>query len=223
MDLVLKQRLVGAVVLVALAVIFIPMLLENPEHDLVPEMEPLPVPQDQGLNQPLEDIPQSGEIPATPSDSVVQTSPSDRLQDAEEPAEDSADIPLPLPQQASPPAPADAPVVAPAPATPATAAGSPAGTQQPAPATDAADAKPAGALGSWVVQVGSFSSEQNALRLRERLRQAKFVTQVEKVTVAGKTHYRVRVGPYLERGEAEQDQQKLASQFDLKGRVLSYP
>ena len=39
MDSVLKQRLVGAVVLVALGVIFIPMLLEGPDDTLVPELD----------------------------------------------------------------------------------------------------------------------------------------------------------------------------------------
>jgi DedD protein len=71
--------------------------------------------------------------------------------------------------------------------------------------------------------MGSFSSEQNALRLRDRLRKAGFVTQVEKVLVNGKTLFRVRVGPYLERAEADGDQKKLAETFDLKGRVLAYP
>jgi cell division septation protein DedD len=33
----------------------------------------------------------------------------------------------------------------------------------------------------------------------------------------------VRVGPYLERADAERDQKKLAQSFDLKGRVLAYP
>jgi DedD protein len=80
-----------------------------------------------------------------------------------------------------------------------------------------------GPLGDWVVQMGSFSSEQNALRLRDRLREAKFVTQVEKVQINGKAHFRVRVGPYLERADAERDQKKLAQSFDLKGRVLAYP
>jgi len=74
-----------------------------------------------------------------------------------------------------------------------------------------------------VVQMGSFSSEQNALRLRDKLRKAGFVTQVEKVRVDAKSLYRVRVGPYLERAEADRDQAKLDKQLNLKGRVLSYP
>ena len=48
-------------------------------------------------------------------------------------------------------------------------------------------------------------------------------TQVEKVRVSGKTHYRVRVGPFLERDAAEQKRKQLADKFKLSGRVLSYP
>ena len=81
----------------------------------------------------------------------------------------------------------------------------------------------AGPLASWVVQAGSFSSEQNALRLRDKLREAAFVTQVEKARVGGKSHYRVRIGPFLERAEAEKSRKQLLDKFTIKGRVLSYP
>ena len=103
---------------------------------------------------------------------------------------------------------------------------------QPSPAAEPAPPEPppapaaepaAGPLGSWVVQVGSFSNESNALALRDKLRQGGFTTQVEKVRVSGKTHYRVRVGPFLERDEAEQKRNQLADKFKLSGRVLSYP
>jgi DedD protein len=210
MEFLLKQRLVGAVVLVALGVIFIPMLLEGPHRNLVPEMEPLPEPEDQPVSQPMEHFPAPAEIPAEPSVSVVHTdvAPEPQSEDKQpqpDPQAASAEgrpLPLPLPE----PEPESVPAPEPA--------------KQPVP-----EAKPAepGPLGNWVLQVGSFSSEQNALRLRDKLREAGFVVQVERVSVAGKTHFRVRVGPYLERAEADRDQKKLAKTFDLNGRVLSYP
>lgn len=216
MDFLLKQRLVGAVVLVALAVIFIPMLLEGPDRNLVPEMTPLPEPEDQGIGRPLERFPQAGDIPDEPERSVVQADAAGGEDSVEETGADEGAISLPLPGEDAAPAqePAEQPVQAvEAQTSPPVAA--------PEPPT--ADAQAAGPLGNWVVQMGSFSSEQNALRLRDRLRKAGFATQVEKVAVGGKTHYRVRVGPYLERSEAEQDQKKLAASHGLKGRVLSYP
>jgi len=215
MDFLLKQRLVGAVVLVALAVIFIPMLLEDPNRNLVPEMAPLPEPEDQDISQPLERFPQAGEIPDEPEWSVVQADAADSAGDATDDA-DPDSMPLPLPEE-------DVAATEVVPETPPKATAEQPGTSA-VPSAPGREEKPApGPLGNWVVQVGSFSSEQNALRLRDRLRKAHFTTQVEKVVVGGKTHFRVRVGPYLERADAEQDQQKLAGTFDLKGRVLSYP
>ncbi len=42
MDQILKQRLVGAVILVSLAVIFIPVILEGPDDELIPRFQVLP-------------------------------------------------------------------------------------------------------------------------------------------------------------------------------------
>jgi DedD protein len=213
MDFLMKQRLVGAIVLVALGVIFIPMLLESPDRNLVPEMAPLPEPGEQNIGEPLERFPAVGEVPVQPERSVVQTdlAPDTEAEPAEAAAADEEGFrtrALPLPES-------EIPESAPREATP-----TPTGVK-PVPA-DGKVVEP-GPLGNWVVQMGSFSSEQNALRLRDRLRKTGFVTQVERVMVKGKALFRVRVGPYLERAEAEGDQKKLADTFDLKGRVLSNP
>ncbi|MGB5180314.1 MAG: hypothetical protein WBP44_16495, partial [Gammaproteobacteria bacterium] len=42
MDLKLKQRLTGAIVLVALAVIFVPIILEGPDDDWTPRSHSIP-------------------------------------------------------------------------------------------------------------------------------------------------------------------------------------
>jgi len=203
MDFLLKQRLVGAVVLVALGVIFIPMLLEGPNSELVPEMEPLPELTGQRSSMELGDFPDAGDVPVEADVAVVQAdiavppNPGDELRSQ---PNETAEVEIAAPE----------PKVEPLPVPPK-------------PATTPEPAKPAGPLGNWVVQMGSFSSEQNALRLRDKLRKAGFVTQVEKVRVDAKSLYRVRVGPYLERAEADRDQAKLDKQLNLKGRVLSYP
>ena len=210
MDFILKQRLVGAVVLVALGVIFIPMLLEGPDRNLVPEMQPLPEPQERRFSQPLNSFPAPGAIPEAPDEQVVQADapplPAEQVRDGQsaqpEASLEEQKLVLPEPVEAEP---------------------------EPEPLSSLADtavktppAEP-GPLGHWVVQVGSFSSKANALRLRDKLRGGGFATQVEKVVLADKAHYRVRVGPYLQRTEAEREAEKLSKAFDLKGRVLSYP
>ena len=55
------------------------------------------------------------------------------------------------------------------------------------------------------VQVGSFSSQENAEKLVARLREAKLPTpDAELVDIKGKRYYRVKVGPVVERAEAEE-------------------
>lgn len=228
MEFLLKQRLIGAVVLVALGVIFIPMLLEGPNRNLVPEMEPLPEPEDQPVSQPLERFPAAGEIPTEPELSIVQTDAAPEPQPGIEPPEtedtaataDGKVVPLPLPELEPKAEPKPEPKAEPKPKAELKPEPKPEPAKQSAEKTKPTEPE---VLGNWVLQAGSFSSEQNALRLRDKLREADFVTQVERVRVAGKTHFRVRVGPYLERAEAERDQKKLAKTFDLNGRVLSYP
>jgi DedD protein len=206
MDFLLKQRLVGAIVLVALGVIFIPMLLEEPEGTLMPGMEELPEFRAPRPSEPLDSFPAADALPDEPARAVVMEEASP------EPLQNQADAPRePAPEPAA--------------EEQATAAVEPESAEpetEPVPAPDK-DPVEAGPLGNWIVQVGSFSSQQNALALRDKLRKDGFVTQVEKVRVEGKTHYRVRVGPFLERADADRNQRELGDKFSLKARVLSYP
>jgi DedD protein len=78
-------------------------------------------------------------------------------------------------------------------------------------------------LQSWVVQVGSFASQPNALSLRDRLRESGFTTFMEPAQVNGRTLYRVRVGPELERAEAERIKSELDTEFKLNGQLTRYP
>lgn len=194
MDVLLKQRLVGATVLVALGVIFVPLILEGPSQTLVPEMEALPEPEDQVISAPLESFPAPDAIPAEPDTAIILTDPQPAAV-SEAPAEPAQPVAEPEPEPE--------PVAA-----------------APEPETKPAKSAP---LGSWVVQMGSFSSEQNARRLRDKLRKNGFVTQVEKARIDGKQRFRVRVGPFLERAEAEQSRKQIQDKLTLKGRVLSYP
>lgn len=210
MEFLLKQRLVGAIVLVALGVIFIPMFLEGPNRNLVPEMEPLPEPHERKAIQPLSGFPAPDGIPEEPDSQIIH-SESVAAADADK-------VPVPDKPVVTADAPKETPLALPSQPEPAP-------PPEPAPVEEAPTVAPkaTAALGNWVVQVGSFSSEQNALKLRDKLRAGGFATQVEKVVLADKAHYRVRVGPYLKRTQADGDLKKLAKQFDLKGRVLAYP
>jgi len=196
MDVLLKQRLVGAIVLVALGVIFVPLILEGPSQTLVPEMEALPEPEEHVISAPLESFPAPDAIPAAPDTAVILADPQPAAV-SEAPAEPPQPVAEPEPE------PEPEPVV-----------------PEPEPENKPAKSEP---LGSWVVQMGSFSSEQNALRLRDKLRKNGFTAQVEKARIEGKSRFRVRVGPFLERAEAEQSRKQIQDKLTLKGRVLSYP
>lgn len=85
-------------------------------------------------------------------------------------------------------------------------------------------ARPAPGLKAWMVQVGSFSSRENALRLVQKLRRAKLPTpDPDLVSVGGKRYYRVRVGPVVERSEAEQMRTRASELADIKATIRRYP
>jgi DedD protein len=73
----------------------------------------------------------------------------------------------------------------------------------------------------WVVQVGSFSSSDNARQLVSRLRDSGLSAYDEAVNTDSSTIYRVRVGPYLDRTEALQAEQRIGDDFGIDGVVMS--
>ncbi len=201
MDYLIKQRLVGAIVLVALGVIFIPMLLEGPEQPVVPPVSEMPEPESLPPVSQLHEFPPPAEVPARPPVAVLgPEAEQEQQQDA-----------APAPEKRATSRPAGEPAPAPKPQ----AEPGPAGREEGSPSRKLPQA--------WVVQVGSFSRRDNALALRDRLRKAGFATQVEQVTLAKGTTYRVRVGPYPQRREADKAQAKLKKKFVESARVLAYP
>lgn len=228
MDNLVKQRVIGAIVLVALAVIFVPMLFESPEDELGPVGSNLPAEPDSIVRDRIEPL-TLPEPPAEPEPApqVVLEEPADPSAanadaaiDAANggtgpaaPSEGSADTEAAQPAPATPPATEPAPAAAPAP-PPAAPAAAPA----PAPATPAAAPQ-----SGWIVQLASLSSKDNAMALRERLRGLGYTAFVEETKTAKGVLYRVRVGPELERANAEKLRDRLQEQVDLKGLVTSYP
>lgn len=226
MEPALKQRLLGAAVIVALAVIIIPFLLDGSGTEPVSEV-PLPPESRTDQQGPLvtdERVPQPAQAPQT--EVVDQYSPpAPSAPEAASPEPTLPAEPTPSEPQAGMPAPAPAPAPKPAPAPqPATAAPSGEASPAPQPAPEANSASTEAGLHAWVVQVGSFSEQDKATALRDRLRKQQYKAFVERFkTSAGKSMYRVRVGPVPERAEAESLQQKLQAQEKLKGFVTQHP
>lgn len=225
-DSSLKQRLVGAIVLVFLGVIVIPMLLggEGPAPITQSNIPPPPKSEFSSKIIPLDEVPAAGTlnpVPISPPAASVEQ-PAAPAAVAPSPAKNAATAVAPVV-----PVPAQAPAqnVTPAPAKSAavTAVAPPvAAVSKPA---DSASKKPAAAkvAEAWVVRLGSFASEQNALALRDKLRGKGYQALVEKVTTRGVPLLRVSVGPEVERVRAEAVRDRLQKDLNIKGNVAQYP
>ena len=85
-----------------------------------------------------------------------------------------------------------------------------------APVTDPSDP-----LVRWVVQVGSFEGQDNSEKLVGSLRAAGFAAYSIVVNEAGRTRYKVRVGPEIERQAAVRTAERIKSEMQLDGLVIS--
>ena len=194
MDLSLKQRLLGAAVLIALAVIFVPMLISGsaPQKSAEMETSTLAIP-------PAPDREfQTRVLPVDPS-AANPTAP------ASTPA--SAPPPSPAPETIATVDTATAPKPAPPPATPAPAQVATATPPKPVPAKPEPEAaKPApgqAANGRYYVNLGVYASSKNAQDLVASLKKGGFPAATEASEVQGKPAERVRVGPFADRAAAE--------------------
>ena len=181
MDKQLQQRLVGAVVLVSLGVIFIPALLDGAgyksrhsrsiEIPMEPEFAPLTQLEVAKIKTPKELV-------------------ADKTVEKRKPASKRE------------PAKVTAPVVKP---------------------TVVVKKKVAEPLQAWVVQVGTFSQKSNALVLQDKLRADKHPAFVTDSKVKGKTSYKVKVGPIVDKTRADRLKKIIKKAHDLDGYVIRHP
>lgn len=73
----------------------------------------------------------------------------------------------------------------------------------------------------WYIQLGSFSKQENADTLRDKLRAQGFSAAVIEVDTAQGKAYRLRVGPELDKKRAETQLIQLDKQHSLKGFLVS--
>ena len=222
MDAGLKQRLIGAAVLVALAVIFLPMLVKGPAPDSGVS----------DLSMRVPDAPQDGYRtvdlplvvpPEAPSGGVLPV-PEATMPDGSLPVVDTAtaspdgDIaPDDQPEAGSPAAetPAEA---SPEAATPST----PAQEQAPPAAAAATRLPPTVAGGDYAVHFGAFSSERDAQLIVRQLAGAGLTAYAEPFELNGRPAQRVRLGPYASREAAEAVRVRAAQvRDDVTPRVVA--
>lgn len=78
-------------------------------------------------------------------------------------------------------------------------------------------------LAGFMVQVGSFADQSNAMELRDRLRNAGYSAHLDQTQQQGKRRYRVRVGPEIERADAQELQRQLKAAMKLNGIIVTHP
>jgi DedD protein len=205
MDIGVKERVIGAVVLVILGIIIIPWVLQGPSPDTavthsvaLPAATTSSAPQEyrMDLNGNQAQSPVSGPAPAVSQPATPQ----------------SANPQPAVPQQAAAP-PAARPNVWNEPVGSAPAVTQPKVVERTTPVV-----KTVGE--GWLIQAGSYGSERNALKLQVALKQHGYAVHVSRYSVGRKTYYRVRVGPYAQRAAAEKAVPAINRIYGGKAKVV---
>jgi DedD protein len=207
MDRALKERTIGAVVLVVFAVIVVPVFLDGPADDAAVTTEPVVLPGQEGqprrrqtivLERDREEPVPVAAPAAEPERVAVAVNEPDPEPAAAEPrVEKSTAAVAKAEEEPVKEPPADKPTAAPPPA-------------------------PASESGLWAVQLGSFSNRDNAEKLAAGLRADGYAAFLSKLNTASGELHRVRIGPQKDRDAAEGVARTLASAGHT-GQVVPHP
>lgn len=230
----LKQRLVGAVVLVSLAVVFVPILFDTPrETDEETSAD---------LVSAIPERPQGGfgtsasttlEAPRTPRlDTELER---ERARNAPGAGAGeragSPEVPVAGATSSSPGATVSAENAG---ASGTSASGSPSGPSVARAEVASAKQRPdrgsatkpvaeTSTAGGWTVQLGSFVKSENARALHKRLQAGGYPAFVESGSSSRGNVSRVFVGPMPDRARAKASAAKLRREMALEGIVVPYP
>ncbi len=202
MDDALRQRLVGAAVIIALVVIFVPMLLDSPEDSVRTEQVDLTIP------PRTEPGVETRRLPLDPA----MTAPRPVARADEPETTEVAATPEPIVRRPEPAPPTPIPTaVKPEPVSSAAVTSFPSTVPSTAPAVPAAVRG-----GRFVAQFGSYAERANADALIRDLGKAGIVADIESLAgTSGRALYRVRSGGYATRAEA--DSARLSAQRQIAG------
>lgn len=214
-----KHRIVGALVLIALAIIFLPMLFKtDEEHSLpqvnvqAPAMPNIPAPpqypvESVTLPEPItqpEPVPYSPELPPSPEEAqqgeiihtpaAVEPAP---VVLTPEPVTPPAPVVTPKPVMVETPKPVPAPVVPAAPTPPPAKPVTPAKPAAPANVAPGIDRNNLPV--SWALQLASLQSLPNAQALRDKYRSKHYSAYVRSADGV----HKVFIGPLIREAEAQ--------------------
>lgn len=205
-----KHRILGAIIVVSLAVIFLPLILNDnnapPRPGVaVSKLDGVPQPETKVFRMPAASL-ESMPAPATPDAGASQpettTSQEPVVQRA--PPTSVASRPRTLEQK-----------------TPSKAVSTP--PREQVASQDAIKADTPRKTEGWILQVGTFSSDENAKRLRDRLQKDGFLVNLQNIELKGRKVVRVRVGPFRQKHVAMEARAKIEKEVGLEGVILAYP
>jgi DedD protein len=200
MDQNIKNRLIGISVVFALAVIFLPMILDGSgvrkdKLEVVIPPQPVVTPNPEfetkiiELNASVEAVP---ELEPRFVDEVSSENRVDRKDPVSEPPPKASEKPEP----------------------------EVAAVKQPDVAKE--EAPKSGGF-SWVLQVGSFQDRSKALVQRDKLRKSNIAAVfIEQFNINDKPSYRVRLGPFVNREQTRVAQNKMKAKHDIDGIIMKY-
>jgi DedD protein len=207
MERSLKERIIGAAVLVIVVVLIVPVFLDGPEeNEVVSTTVPLPGQSEQESRTVVLDRDRTEPVPAAinndssptaaaPGPTVVTTNDKQEVVAEAKVAQEQVKATPPPEQEA-----------------------------KPATSTPVASNTMTGnsTTGMWAVQLGSFSDQKNADRLAADLRKQGFAAfLITLPTDSGKLH-RVRIGPQKDRASADAMAERLRK-AGHPGKVLPHP
>jgi len=213
MERALKERIIGAAVLVLFVVLVVPIFLDGPPDatEIVSEPVLLPGQENQKTQTVVLDRNRTEPVPAASTttqggaEAEVESSKPEAAPPKTETTEKAEEKPpvvekSPVVVKTQKPEPK---VVTPAP--------------QPAVKTPAAST-----TGMWAVQLGSFSNKDNAEKLAADLRKQGYAAFLSQLSIDSGRLHRVRIGPQKDRQSAEAMASRLLK-VGHKGQVVPHP
>lgn len=202
----LKQRVVGAFVIISLAVIFLPMIFDEPHEqasNIIVPVPPRPAFKVIEIEKPVKPVFQKVEYDEEESKVVVTQNQVSSDDDA------AADQEAPKQEAEQPAQNMEKPIAS---------------------STKAVDRKDSGPSVNhlpafknvWMVQLGTFSKTDNAYQLRDKLRLDGFDGHTKKIDLNGSSAIRVFTGPFLDKTQAEKIKRQLDKKYKVDSRIIFF-
>lgn len=200
-----KQRIVGTVVLLALALIFLPIIFDGqgsyqtqlssriPDKPIVPILpEPTQVRPVIIAETETNPTTEAEESETTATEEIADASTSTIRESTRDVSQDASEEPVQI------------------------------STSKPAFIREIPQLDAAGLPQGWSVRLGSFAEEENAVNLMERLRASGYKAYTRNVQNGQNNLTSVFVGPWLDRGLVDQYQAELQDEFRLAGDIVRF-